>query len=92
MSDKSTYENPASPDQNNPVSIGIVLTELYKYMGRYDITFQFWGEGNNNVWVEKGGIELYHSGGNKDPLTAMNEALSYLKKVNNQKKETNPYF
>lgn len=92
MSKKGTYENPDSPEQNSPIALGLVLAELYKYMGRYDITFQFWGEGNNNVWVEKGGVELYHSGSNKDPLSAINDALSYLNKVNKITKETNPYF
>jgi len=70
----------------------LVFEELSEYYGKYEITFQFWGEGNNNVWVEKDGVDLWDSGGFKEPIEAMIAARDYLDRINNKKRDYNPNF
>lgn len=66
---------------NNSVMSGIAIKQLSPYMGKYELTFQFWGADNNNVFIEKDGIELYDSGGFATPYEAMADALKYLERV-----------
>ena len=59
-----------------------LLKEIEKYSGKYQLSFQFWGEGNNNVFVEKNDVELYSNGGLESPKEAIKEALNYIYRVN----------
>lgn len=71
---------------------GIVMVELSEYFGDYEITFQFWGPGQNHAFIEKDGIELWDKGGFEIPLKAMVATRNYLDKINNKKREYNPNF
>lgn len=70
----------------------IVFDQLAEYFGRYEISFQFWGDGNNNVWIEKDGVSLWEAGGFEAPSGAMIAARNYLDRINNKKREYNPNF
>ena len=72
--------------------IGIVMGELSEYFGYYEVTFQGWGPGQNHVFVDKDGIELWDEGGFETPLDALLAARNYLDKINNKKREYNPNF
>ena len=56
-----------------------------KYFDKYDITFQFWGKGDNNVFIERDGIELVSFGGRETVEDALNDTLEYLERINKRK-------
>lgn len=56
--------------------------KLTKYAGKYQISFQLWGEYNNNIYISKDDVELWSCGNEKTPLRAMMKAIGYLDRVN----------
>jgi len=62
------------------------MTEISKWGGKYEISFQFWGVGNNNVYIAKDGVDLYSSGGFDTPLKSVKKAIEYIHKINRIKK------
>lgn len=60
----------------------IFWSELNKYAGKYQFSFQFWGEGNNNVYIMKDDVDLYSTGGLETPQDALCDALDYIYKIN----------
>jgi len=60
----------------------LVLSEIEKWAKVYEFSFQFWGEGNNNVFISKDDVELDSTGGYETPLEVMKEALRYIYKIN----------
>jgi len=58
------------------------LKEIEKYSSKYQFSFQFWGDGNNNVFIMKDDIDLYSSGGFLSIQEALMDALQYIYKIN----------
>lgn len=77
---------------SNEILTGIVFNHLSDYMERYQISFQFWGKGNNQVYIEKDDVELFIAGGCETPLEAMVKSRDYLDKINRVKRDYNPNF
>ena len=48
----------------------------------YQISFQFWGDGNNNVFIMKDHVDLYSSGGFSCVDDVIIDALHYLYRIN----------
>lgn len=59
--------------------------KMLKYAGKYQISIQFWGESDTNVFIMKDGIELTDFGG-LDPVEAIAKTVEYLDRINNVKK------
>lgn len=59
------------------------LAKIFKYANQYNITIQFWGDNNTNVFIEKGNnsIELTDFGG-LSPEEALEKTVEYLDKIN----------
>lgn len=60
----------------------LLLDEIEKYSEKYTFSFQFWGKGNNNVYIEKQDAELTSSGGFETIEDALKFALGYIYKIN----------
>ena len=60
----------------------IFWSELNKYAGKYQFSFQFLGEGNNNVYIMKDDVDLFDTGGLDTPREALKVALEYIYKIN----------
>lgn len=71
---------------------GIVMGELSEYFGDYQISFHFFGPGNNDVVILKDGIILFDDYAFQSPLAAMAAARDYLDRINNKKREYNPNY
>jgi hypothetical protein len=56
--------------------------DLAPYFGKYQISFQFWGRNNNNVYIMKDGVDLYDSGGHESVMHVLIDALNYLNRIN----------
>jgi hypothetical protein len=58
--------------------------KMLKYAGKYEISIQFWGDSNTNVFIAKDGIDLYDFGG-LDPSEAIAKIVEYLDRINKVK-------
>lgn len=57
------------------------LEKMLAYCGKYQVSIQFWGDGNTNVYIEKDDVDLTDFGG-YNPLEAIEKTLEYLNKIN----------
>jgi hypothetical protein len=57
--------------------------KMLSYAGKYQISIQFWGNGNTNVFIEKDGVELTDFGGLM-PQDAIKKTVEYLNRINKQ--------
>ena len=55
--------------------------KMLAYAGKYEITIQFWGESDTNVFIAKDGTELTDFGG-LDPEEAIEKTVKYLDRIN----------
>jgi hypothetical protein len=69
----------------------ILLSEIESYSNKYNFSFQFWGAGNNNVFIEKDNVEIYSSGGFETPDECMGKALLFIYKILRVPKERQFY-
>lgn len=60
-----------------------LMNEINDWSSTYSFTFQFWGKGNNNCYIEKDGIDLWDTGGHIDTYECLIAALHYIYKINN---------
>jgi hypothetical protein len=61
-----------------------LMCAILIYSAKYQITFQFWGSGNNNVFIEKDGTDLWDRGG-LEMVEVLLETVKYLDKINKVK-------
>jgi len=59
-----------------------ILNDIDYWTSKYEIHFQFRGDGENNVFISKNDVNLYSNGGLDKPIDAMKDALKYINKVN----------
>ena len=59
-----------------------LFKKLTKYAGKYQISLQLWGEGNNNIYIQKDDVDLWSCGGEKTPIAAMIKAIGFLDRIN----------
>jgi len=59
-----------------------LIEAIEKYSDKYQFSFQFWGNGENNVYIAKDDINLYDTGGYLTIEDVMIAALHYIYKVN----------
>lgn len=60
----------------------ILLSEIEKWSEKYQFSFQFWGEGNNNLYIYKDDVELHSTGGWLTIEDALISALEYIYRIN----------
>lgn len=60
----------------------LLLSRIEKYSQRYNISFQFWGDGNNNCFINKDDVEIHSSGGHDTIKEALSYTLEYLDRIN----------
>jgi hypothetical protein len=63
-------------------SLGILMGRVEFWSNKYDISIQFWGTGNVNVFIENGSVELYSFGGCETILDAAIEIIRWCEKAN----------
>lgn len=59
-----------------------LLREIEIWSSKYEFSFQFWGEGNNNVFINKDSIELASFGGELSIEDILIRTLEWVKKEN----------
>jgi len=69
-----------------------LMSEIEKYSETYQFSFQFWGHGNNNVFIMKGDVDLFDTGGLDAPIDALQAALTYIYKINRVPKQKRAFL
>lgn len=64
------------------MGIGMTLCKVEFWAYQYDFSFQFWGPGNNNVFIMRGTIEVHSSGGFDTVKEMMEYVLRWCEKAN----------
>ena len=59
-----------------------LMGKIEFYAKIYEFSFQFWGRHNNNVFINKGGVELASFGGHVTLKSIVKEAIKYIERIN----------
>lgn len=59
-----------------------LLKELEKFIDKYEFSFQFWGQDNNNVFINKDDVEIASFGGENSITDILRTTLEYLYRIN----------
>lgn len=64
--------------------IGIYLSKIdfWSHKKGYKFSFQFWGENNNNVYIDKEDVEIASFGGEDTPLQILTRACLWAEQAN----------
>lgn len=66
----------------NYALLGALLGEIEKWSGKYQFSFQFWGEDNNNVFINKDHVEITSMGGRESIQEILADTLEWIYRVN----------
>jgi len=67
--------------------LGTLIKEIEKYSGKYEFSPQFWGMGNNNIFISKNDVEIFSGGGYENISECLKSALEYIYKINRTPKD-----
>jgi hypothetical protein len=70
------------PETWDKMGIGLLLTKVEFWAFQYDFSFQFWGVGNNNVYINRSNVELASFGGFDTIKEAFERVLEWCEKAN----------
>lgn len=71
-----------NPSNWDKVELGVATTKIEFWAHQYDFSFQFWGVGNNNVFINRSNVELHSSGGFETVKEMMDYVLRWCEKAN----------
>jgi len=57
-----------------------LINKMLTYAGKYEISIQFWGPCNTNVFISKDGVDLHDFGG-LSPEEAIKQTVNYLDRI-----------
>lgn len=58
------------------------LRKIEFWATKYEFSFQFWGEGNNNVFINKDDVEIHSSGGYETVADMFKYVIAWCEKAN----------
>jgi hypothetical protein len=58
------------------------MKDIEKWSSVYEFSFQFWGEGQNNVYINKDDVEVASYGGENTAKEIMERTLEWCEKAN----------
>lgn len=64
------------------IGLGLELLKVEFWSFKYDFQFQFWGEDQNNVFIEKDGVQIHSSGGFKRVSDVIKYVVEWCEKAN----------
>jgi hypothetical protein len=63
------------------ISIGMKLAKIEFWTKRYEFSFQFWGEDNNNVYINRGTVEIASMGGRASVEEILDDVIEWCEKA-----------
>ncbi len=71
-----------TPSNWDRLGIGMLTTKIEFWAFQYDFSFQFWGCFNNNVFINRGNVEVASFGGFETVEKLFEEVLKWCEKAN----------
>lgn len=65
----------------NAFLIGILMAKIEYWQIQYEFSFQFW-EDNNNVYIERGSVEIASFGGESSIREILERTIEWCEKAN----------
>jgi len=65
--------------------IGMAMLKIEFWASQYQISFQFWGEGDNNVFIYRDHVEIASFGGESSPIDIIERTVAWCEKSNPSK-------
>lgn len=69
-------------DQEPSIWNGISLNRVEFWAYQYDFSFQFWGPGQNNVFINRDDVEIHSSGGFDTVMEMFDYVIEWCEKAN----------
>ena len=66
--------------------LGVQMAKIKFWASQYEFSFQFWGEHNNTIYINRDGIELASNGGHLTMNTIIDWTIDWCEKANPRKK------
>lgn len=66
----------------NAFVIGLLMGKIEYWQNKYEFSFQFWGEENNTVYINRGSVEIASFGGEKTIQKILERAIAWCEKAN----------
>lgn len=67
----------------------ISLAKIEFWTKRYSFSFQFWGDGNNNVYINRNDVEVHSAGGFVNIEDVFKHTIEWCEKANPRAKYPN---
>lgn len=61
---------------------GVLAAKVEFWSKRYQFSFQFWGKGNNNVFIQKDSVEIKSFGGRETMREIFQDTVAWCEKAN----------
>ena len=71
-----------TPSIHDRMGIGMLLTKIEFWAFQYDFSFQFWGPDQNNVYINRGNVEVNSFGGESSIEKALQLTINWCEKAN----------
>lgn len=68
--------------ETKKISVASLMKDIEEWSTVYEFSFQFWGEGNNNVYINKHGVELTSFGGENTIEDILKRTLEWVNEKN----------
>ena len=82
MESKTPEENPI----RNAMLMGVQLAKIEFWTHQYEFSFQFWGAGQNNIFINRGHVEIASFGGFNTISEVLEYTIKWCEKANPRKK------
>lgn len=66
----------------NAMSMGILIGKIEYWQKQYEFSFQFWEEDNNNVFINRGHVEIASFGGESTIRDILELTIQWCEKAN----------
>lgn len=73
-------------DNSKGLMIGLLIARIEFWTKQYQFSFQFWGEDNNNVYIQRDDVEIASFGGEETIMEILERTLDWCEKSNPGKK------
>lgn len=62
--------------------IGLLMARIEYWQNQYEFSFQFWEEENNNVYINRGHVEIASFGGRSTIQELLEDTIAWCEKAN----------
>ena len=66
----------------NAMLVGLLMAKIEYWQNQYEFSFQFWEDKNNNVFINRGRVEIASFGGERSIQKILERTIAWCEKAN----------